>query len=191
VAKREAPKSGAARAIEQASSSGAPSALEIRERRENNIGRLLLRAYRAFGALATEKLRARGHEGLGITHTSLLPHITIEGTRLTTIAKLAGMTKQAAAEVLRDLEEQGYLERVVDPQDQRAVLVRFTREGWRFLRDAYETKVEIEEEYASILGSGTRSLDELRRALSAIIAHGAQDHEKPVTPKKRKGSVSQ
>jgi len=139
------------------------------ERRERNIGRLLLRGYRAFHAHATKKLAEHGHTGLGIAHTTLLPHIGLEGTRLTTIARLAGMTKQAAAEVLRDLEVQGYIERAVDPADQRAVLVKLSDAGRRFLRDARGVKIDIEEEYAALVGS--EALEELRQSLETIVEH--------------------
>jgi|GEM_PF-569002 len=142
---------------------------DVQERREHSVGRLLLRGYRVFNTLAAKRLADRGHEGLGMAHTAILPHIAIEGTRLTTIARLAGMTKQAAAEVLRDLEQQGYIERVVDPADQRAILVKFSVAGQRFLRDAHDVRVDIESEYASLVGES--SLAELRRALETIVEH--------------------
>jgi DNA-binding MarR family transcriptional regulator len=146
-----------------------PAAPNIRERREHNVGRQLLQAYRAFNALATRKLTERGHAALSTAHTSLLPHIALEGARLTAIARLAGMTKQAAAQVVQDLEDHGYIERVNDPDDRRAVLIKFTAKGWRFLQHAYEIKAEIEAEYAELLG--IRGLDDLRRRLASIIEH--------------------
>ncbi len=104
--------------------------------RQQHVGRLFLRASRSFAALATRKLKERGHEGLGMAHTALLPHLDAEegGTRATEIAQRAGMTKQAAGRVLRDLERLGYVERMADPEDARATLVAFTTRGggsWR------------------------------------------------------------
>ena len=124
----------------------------VRETREQHIGRLFLRASRSFAALATRKLKERGHDGLGTTHAALLPHVDLEGTRATALAGRAGMTKQAVGQVVRDLERQGYVERRPDPADSRATLVRFTEAGWRFLRDAGDVKREIEEEYGAVLG---------------------------------------
>ncbi len=148
---------------------GAAGAERIRETRERHIGRLFLRASRSFAALATRKLKERGHEGLGAAHTALLPHVDLEGTRATALAERAGMSKQAAGQVVRDLVRQGYVERRPDPSDSRATLVRFTEAGWRFLRDAGDVKREIEAEYAAALGEERMGL--LRSALNDLLEH--------------------
>ena len=167
-----APRRPAAARAPQARASEA----EIQEQRYSHTGRQLLLAYRAFKALATQKLRERGHEGLGTSHTAILPHIHVEGTRLTTLARLAGVTKQSAAEIVQDLERQGYVKRSVDPEDRRATLVTFTRTGWRFLQDAHDIKRDIDAEYAQVLGA--RGLEELRRLLGLLVSHfGPLAHE--------------
>lgn len=144
---------------------------QVRELREQHLGRLLLRAQRAFNARAIAKLHERGHQGLTLAHTALLPHLDLEGTRITTLAERAGMTKQGMGQLVSDLERQGYVVRVADPTDARAVLVRFTDAGWQFLRDAHAVKRELETAYASILGA--ERLDALREALQAIVDDGA------------------
>lgn len=143
--------------------------------REQHVGRLFLRASRAFAAAASEKLKARGHIGLGATHTALLPHVDLEGTRATVLAERAGMTKQAVGQVVSDLERQGYVERRPDSADSRASLVVFTDAGWRFLRDAQDVKLEIEAEYASVLGA--ERMRSLRSALVELLecGEGAKD----------------
>jgi len=104
---------------------------------------------------------------LGTTHTALLPHIDLEGTRATELARRTGMTKQAVGQVVRDLERQGYVERSPDPTDSRATLVGFTDAGWRFLRDASDIKREIEAEYEAVLGEERMRL--LYSALSELL----------------------
>lgn len=147
---------------------GKVDAGRIGEWRQQHVGRLFLRASRSFAALATRKLEERGHEGLGMSHTALLPHLDAEGgTRATEIAERAGMTKQAAGRVVRDLERLGYVERRTDPEDARATLVAFTDEGWRFLEDAHHVKREIEAEYAAVLGEERMGL--LRSALEELL----------------------
>ena len=142
---------------------------QLQELRERHVGRLLLRASRAFNARATEKLRARGYGGLTLAHLALLPHLDAQGTRVTTLAERAGMTKQGMGQLVHDLERQGYVERAPDPVDRRAALVRFTETGRRFLADAVAVTGEVETEYAAVLGE--QPLAALRDALAALVEH--------------------
>ncbi len=137
--------------------------------RERHVGRLLLRASRGFNARATEKLRARGYESLTLAHLALLPHLDAEGTRVTTLAERAGMTKQGMGQLVLDLERRGYAERVADPADRRAALVRFTAAGWHLLTDAVAVTGELEAEYAAVIGE--QRLAALRDTLVEIVEH--------------------
>jgi DNA-binding MarR family transcriptional regulator len=147
--------------------------LALQELRDQHIGRLLLQAQRAFNTQAIEKLRARGYEGLGVAHTALLPHLDLDGTRITVLAERAGMTKQGMGQLVADLERQGLVTRTPDPADGRATLVQFTDAGWTYLRDAHDIKKELELEYAEVLG--VPGLAELRALLTALIDHQAPD----------------
>lgn len=139
---------------------------EIAALRQGNIGRLFQRAARAYSDLALIKLRERGHEGLTLFHTALISNLDLEGTRITTLAERAGVSKQAMGQLVADLEQRGYIERTPDPSDGRASLVKFTDQGWEFLQDAYHVKQAIEAEYAEILGeAGMNTLWELLKKL--------------------------
>lgn len=138
--------------------------------RQENIGRLCLRLYRAFNARAVTMLQARGHAALTLAHTALLINLDVEGTRIVDLAGRAGMSKQAMGRLVHDLEQVGYVKRAVDPSDRRATLVTFTLEGRAFLRDAAIVKRDIEAEYAALLGDD--GLAELRDQLLALVGHG-------------------
>ena len=142
---------------------------QLQELRERHVGRLLLRASRAFNARATEKLRARGYEGLALAHIALLPHLDVDGTRVTTLAERAGMTKQGMGQLVLDLERRGYVERTPDPADGRALLVRFTEAGRRLLGEAVTVTREIEAHYAAVLGE--QQMATLREALVVLVEH--------------------
>ena len=135
--------------------------------RQHNIGRLFLQAHRAFGQRSYAKLHERGYAGLSMVHTSLLANLDLEGTRITTLAERADMTKQSMGQLVKDLETQGYVERIPDPTDGRASLVKFTESGWQFLQDAYDVKLEIEAEYVAILGE--ERFQQLRDMLSELV----------------------
>jgi DNA-binding MarR family transcriptional regulator len=139
---------------------------QIQALRQENIGRLFLRAHRAFGELAYKKLHDRGHDGLSIVHTALLAHLDMHGTQVTTLADRAGITKQAMGRLVDELEGKGYVESAPDPADGRAKRVTFTERGWQFLTDAYEVKLEIEAIYTSVLGE--EGMTQLRDSLEKV-----------------------
>lgn len=87
---------------------------------------ILFRCARRLDEIAVARIRAvGGNLHLRTAHTALLPHIDLEGTRLTEIARRLGVTKQAVGPLVDDLVQGGLLERVPDPVDRRAKLVRF------------------------------------------------------------------
>lgn len=147
---------------------------DIREHREQHVGRLLLRAQRAVNARAAVMLQNRDHRSLTLAHLAVVPHIDDEGTRPKAIADRAGMTKQGISPLLADLERLGYLERGPDPSDGRATLVRFTQAGHSLLTDGVEVTRAIETDYARLLGESPLQL--LKRQLSTIIAFEAGRH---------------
>src|SRR4051794_10862566 len=144
-----------------------PSENDTTRYRAGHVGRLLLQAHRAFSAGAVDKLRARGYAGLGLAHIALLPHLDEDGTRVTVLAERAGMTKQGMGQLVSDLERQGFLERMADPDDGRAQLVRFTPAGDELLSDAVAVTRELEAEYAAILGEAR--LIALRESLRDLV----------------------
>jgi len=85
-------------------------------------------------------------------HTALITNLDAEGTRLTTLAERAGMSKQSMGQLARELERRGYVSRKIDPTDKRAFLIRFTNRGRWLLADARSAKDELEAEYAALLG---------------------------------------
>jgi DNA-binding MarR family transcriptional regulator len=135
---------------------------------QGNIGRLLLRAQRDFDAELNARLYERGYLDVRLAHSALFAHIDQEGTRSSELAERAGMTKQGMGQLVADLEKKGYVERVEDPADRRAKLVRLTKKGRRHVRDAGEIIGEIEEAYALQLGNGR--LETLRAILKDLSA---------------------
>jgi DNA-binding MarR family transcriptional regulator len=136
------------------------------DNRRENIGRLLLRAQRDFDAELNARLRERGYPDVRLAHSALFAHIDTEGTRSSELAERAGMTKQGMGQLVGDLEKKGYVERVEDPADRRAKLVRLTKKGRHHVRNAREIISEIEEAYARRLADGR--LETLRTILKDL-----------------------
>ena len=132
----------------------------------HQIGLLFQQLSRDFERRARAALRERGHTRLQPSHQVLFASLTHAGSRLTQLARRAGMTKQAMGQIVDDLERLGYVERTPDPADGRAKLVRFTALGLEFARDASEVMAGIWEQYADYLEPG--ELDHLQRRLRAL-----------------------
>ena len=88
--------------------------------------------------------------------------------RLTDLAEAAGFTKQAVGEVVADLERLGYVERVPDPADGRAKLVRLSERGHRARELAGQMFEEIEAGWAERLGE--ERLATFREVLEELAA---------------------
>jgi DNA-binding MarR family transcriptional regulator len=91
------------------------------------------------------RLNTAGFGDLRPGHGCVFGTITPEGERLTVLAERANLTKQAVGEVVSELERAGYVERVPDPSDGRAKIIRLTKRGtaawefgWSILNDVRE-----------------------------------------------------
>jgi DNA-binding MarR family transcriptional regulator len=73
--------------------------------------------------------RDEGRPALRAAHTQVFENLDPDGTRLTTLAERAQMSHQAMGEMVDALVRHGYLERVPDPADRRARLIRRTARG--------------------------------------------------------------
>ena len=144
-----------------------PTVEALEQARQHHIGRSLHRAARAFNDLALKKLHALGHTDLSLSHTNVLPHLEVEGTRIVTLAERAGMTKQGAGQLVAELAAHGYVERRPDPTDGRATQIHFTETGWQYLLDAQKVKQTIEAEYKAALGEDRWR--ELNAALTRLL----------------------
>jgi DNA-binding MarR family transcriptional regulator len=74
------------------------------------------------------------------------------GSRLTDLAERSGLTKQAVGEAVAELERKGYLERVPDPRDGRAKVIKLTERGHDACLTGRRLFAEIEREWAEQLG---------------------------------------
>jgi DNA-binding MarR family transcriptional regulator len=103
-----------------------------------------------------------------MAHSMVFVHIDLDGIRLTELAARASMTPQAMGELVDDLQQLGYVERIPDPTDRRAKLIVLTDRGFDNLQATFDTIAGIEAELEGVLGR--RGLVALRASLRAIIA---------------------
>lgn len=101
-------------------------------------------------------------------HFTVFQHIPPEGIRLTSLADAALMTKQSMGYLVDDLETLGYVERVPDPTDRRAKVVRLTVRGRAVEETVRKVIRQIEADWAARLGQ--EEYQHLTRLLRALIA---------------------
>ena len=106
---------------------------------------------------AVEKMFVRMAEaGFGDVregHGCVFGFIDLEhGSRLTDLAERAGLTKQAVGEAVAELERKGYLERVPDPEDGRAKIIKLTARGVDAAHTGRRLFKEIEDEWGERYG---------------------------------------
>src|SRR6516225_3812028 len=91
--------------------------------REDLLELLFMAGNRLVADLAS-RMQAAGYGDVRGAHGCVFGNITPEGMRLTELAERAEMTKQAVGEAVSDLEALGYAERLPDPRDGRAKIIR-------------------------------------------------------------------
>lgn len=92
------------------------------------LGALLRLCHREVQVALDEGFASAGYRRLHGAATQPLWDAP-EGLRLTRLAEIAGVSKQAMAEMVDAMVEAGYIERAPDPGDARARLLRLTRRG--------------------------------------------------------------
>jgi DNA-binding MarR family transcriptional regulator len=146
---------------------GARLATQLEAVKRESMGQLLLRAARLFNEHAIARVQRSGEPRFRLAHTRLFPHIDLEGTRLTELARRAGVTKQAVGPWVTELESFGVVRREPDPLDGRAQRVRFTERGLRALLHGLSVLGELEDELAREIGASR--MRELRKGLALLV----------------------
>lgn len=150
--------------------------MDIEDEKRLSVAQLLFYCSRRIDAIARQGLSERAGMRIRAAHTALFPHVDRDGVRLTELAARAGVTKQAVAPLVDEMVAAGLLEKVPDPTDGRARLIRFgggdegLRAGLGFLR-------ELEVGFAEQVGF--ERWGELHRALLALEAVLRADERAP------------
>jgi DNA-binding MarR family transcriptional regulator len=133
-----------------------------------NLAILLREPFRAGTDLLHRRFAERGHPDIRPPHGNVMQFLDDAGTRVSVLAERAQITKQSMAELVVHLERLGYVERVPDPSDRRAKLVRATPRGKQLYAIARDVVVEIEADWTKRLGKAKmRTLRELLEELNA------------------------
>jgi DNA-binding MarR family transcriptional regulator len=116
------------------------------------IGSLLSAAAAELERRVLDGYQAAGYTDIRAVHSNIFRLIPPQGCRVTELAERLYSSKQATGYLVDYLEAHGYLERVADPRDGRAQIVRRTERGWEVNRLARQLVQQIQAEWAQQLG---------------------------------------
>lgn len=128
------------------------------------IGATLNLLAQAINRRVVETLHAQGFTDFRPAFHPVFQWCKPEGSRLSELAEMSGVTKSAMTQLIDVLVSLGYVERAPDPRDGRATLIRRTDRGWAVNRIAARVVEETQREWSMELGleQFTRLLESLR-----------------------------
>ncbi len=137
---------------------------------EMMLGALLRVSHSALMNIVEPGLVAAGYADVRATHSPVVQPLSLrpKGMWASELAANARMTKPSIGYLIEYLEQRGYVERVPDPSDGRAQLVRLTPRGWEMAKTMRRLVRQVEAQWAELIG--TEQVEELRHCLQALVA---------------------
>ena len=136
---------------------------------ELNTGTLLLQVYQAHERQLIAALKDGGHPDFRPKYGAVLANIDADGSRLSTLADRAAMSRPSMVELIDELESQGYIRREADPNDRRAKLIVPTEKGMDTISVTAEVIDGLEHRFCELLGE--QQYRAMRLALGQLYAH--------------------
>ena len=88
-------------------------------------------------------LQQRGHPQLKMSFGSVITHLGQHGARINDLAEINGVTKQAVAQTVSELERLDYVQCRPDPEDGRAKRVFLSGQGLALIQDSVTAMQEL------------------------------------------------
>ena len=98
------------------------------------------------------RVRAAGHPDVTTAMIALFRFAGVDGRRPGEIAATARLSKQAANDMLRELERLGYVERHPDPSDGRARIIQLTARGQALDAAVWQAGRDVEQSWKDRFG---------------------------------------
>jgi len=134
--------------------------------RQTNLGRLIDDLHFFFDAQALKYLRDAGFPMIKSADAHVMRTMRLEGSRITDMARSAGISKQAMSKLVAAFIAHGFLSWAGDPQDKRNRIVSVTDSGRNLLTCGIAALHRAEQDIADIVG--TDEMEKLRLVLIKI-----------------------
>lgn len=130
------------------------------------LGVLLFIPTRAMEAATMDGLARAGYTDMTVAQARIAARIDPGGSRITRLAAAAQVTKQTAGFLVEQLEGAGYVERVPDPTDGRARLVKIAARGYAAREAVIPALAVVEAQWLAHVGP--ERMAQLRETLTML-----------------------
>jgi DNA-binding MarR family transcriptional regulator len=144
------------------------------------LARLLAMAYRHLVVGLHERLAARGWRDVRPQYGYVLLACRDRPTTSGELAGMLGVSKQAASKLADAMVEEELLRRRTSAADSRAKPLSLTARGRRLLVQVEEIYLELEQEWADVLGRGR--VEQVRSGLVEVLTSAYGGELPPVRP---------
>ncbi|HEY2717645.1 MAG TPA: MarR family winged helix-turn-helix transcriptional regulator [Solirubrobacterales bacterium] len=128
---------------------------------------LLAEGRKTYGAAIRRAFAAEGFDDIPKLGPRLLGGMLRFGSQPADIAADFGISKQAASKLVDALVVRGYLERRVDPDDRRRMLLSLTARGEAAARASGAATDRVDRELEEAVGE--RAVEQMRETLGALV----------------------
>ena len=142
------------------------SAADAADTEELPLGVLLFIPTRAMEAATMDGLARAGYTDMTVAQARIAARIEPGGSRVVRLAEAAQVTKQTAGFLVEQLERAGYVERVPDPTDGRARLVKIAARGHAAREEVLPVLAEVEAQWRAHVGP--ERMAQLRETLELL-----------------------
>jgi DNA-binding MarR family transcriptional regulator len=149
------------------------------DRYRHNFSRHLLGVARYLQTSMMHTLQEQcGHEHLRLGFSSYITLLGEGDKRLTDLAQILGISRQACNQTVKQIQAAGYIEQAADPADGRAKQLTLSPRGIQLRRDGLRIVAQLDKQFADIVGESaiadvSRSLWKIYHRLSlGLTAHG-------------------
>jgi DNA-binding MarR family transcriptional regulator len=124
----------------------------IESHQKASLGHLFSRVGRMLTGHAISKVHKAGYPEVRESWLPILQHVEEKGIRSIDLANKLAISKQAANQMVKEIQKQGYLQRDPDPKDKRAQLITLTEQGWQAWVIGLKAMAEMERRLETQLG---------------------------------------
>lgn len=103
----------------------------------HNLFRQLVFIHRYLHSTLIERLQDDGYPDFRMGFIDVIPYLSPKGIRLADLVEIHQLPKASLARLINTIHSQGFIEKVTDPEDQRANTLFITEKGLQLLSKAY------------------------------------------------------